>query len=241
MSNKKVDIIEKAYSRMRISGLTVNPGARENKLALGRLERMAARWKKKNICAGYNFEDEPDINSDSGVEEWALDAFEACLAFWLSSDFGKIPPPTLVQEKSTAYSDLSSATATPRQTNYPSRQPRGRGNQRYRRWNHYYLPVQEAPNECATNSMKVDDVDDFTEHFDSYLRDSEEISTYTIEADDGLTIVSDSLTSPDINYRIKAVGNSEDLDDLFLVVKIVATTTTGRIETRLINFSVKVT
>lgn len=229
----KIDIIVGAYDRMRISGITVNPGARENVIALRRLERMAARWQSKNICVGYNFEDQPDLNSDSNIPEEFRDAFESNLAFWLCTDYGKQPSQTLVLEQQSTLSQISSATAIVRPIKHPSRQPIGSGNTlRYNRYQKYYRPPIDAPVSCATIKMSIGDINDFTEHFESYLNGAEVISSYTIEADDGLTIVSDSLTSPDINYRIKADGGIT----AFLQVKIVATTDTGRIETRIINF-----
>ena len=229
----KIDIILGAYDRMRISGITVNPGARENVIALRRLERMAARWQSKNICVGYNFEDQPDLNSDSNVPEEFRDAFESNLAFWLCTDYGKQPSQTLVLEQQSTLSQISSATAIVTRIKHPTRQPIGSGNTlRYNRYQKYYRPPVDAPVSCATNKMNIGDVNDFTEHFESYLNGTEVISSYTIEVDDGLTIVSDSLTSPDINYRIEAVGGVT----AFLQVKIVATTDTGRIETRIINF-----
>lgn len=240
MNNLKIDLINGAYNRLRISGLTVNPGARENALALGRLENMAARWEDKNICAGYNFEESPDLNSDSGIEPKYQDAFESNLAFWLCSDYGKMPAQTLVLEQQLTFSQITSSTANPRQVQYPSRQPIGRGNRRYAHWNRYYSPIAEAPNSCETIKMDVGNINDFTEHFDSYLIIPETVASYTIEADSGLTIVSDSLASPDVLYRIQADGNTENVNDPLLQVKIIATTSTGRIETRIINFTLTV-
>jgi hypothetical protein len=87
--------------------------------------------------------------------------------------------------------------------------------------------------------MLIDDIDDFVEHFDAYLREGETVSSYTIEADSGLTIVSSSLTSPDVDYQIKAVGVNDTTQSQFNQVKIVATTSLGRQETRIINFEIQ--
>lgn len=236
MNNLKIDLINGAYNRLRISGLTVNPGARENALALGRLENMAARWEDKNICAGYNFEENPDLNSDSGIEPKYQDAFESNLAFWLCSDYGKSPGPTLVLEQRLTFSQISASTAIQRQTQYPSRQPIGRGNRRYSHFNKYYNPVSESPISCETIKMNIGDVNDFIEHFDAYLISPETAASFTISADEGLTVVSSSLASPDVLYRIQATGNTENTNDPILKVKIIVTTSTGRIETRIINF-----
>jgi hypothetical protein len=237
MSHLKGDIINSAYSRMRISGITAQPNPEDLEVALKRVEGMAARWFKKNINAGYNFEDEPDPNTPSGLGAGDFQAYESNLAMLLLSDFGKAPHPGLVREASTTFSDLSASTASTREINYPQRQPRGRGNTlRYNRWQRFYRTQAIAPNESATNTMIVGDITDFTEHFDSYLL-TDDIASFVITSDNGLTVVSSSINNADIDYRVQADGSSDgESSDGFQQVKIVMTTTAGRIETRLINF-----
>jgi hypothetical protein len=233
----KVDIINGAYSLMRVSGLTKSPTDEDLELALERLEDMAEEFRGRNICTGYNFEDTPDPNSVHNVERKYWYAYKSNLAARLLADFGKQATPELIAGQRASYSFLSSDTAQVRSTQYPSRQPIGSGNnlRRYS-WRQYYSPVEEAPISCATNKMIIDNVNDFVEHFDAYLNDGEVISSYTIEADTGLTIISSSNATPDINYRIRADGtSSEELNTLFQV-KIVVTTDDSRVETRLINF-----
>lgn len=231
----KIDIINGAYSQMRISGITVDPSAADLVLALRRLEGMANELYGRNICTGYYLEEDPDVNSPSGLDKKFWYAFECILATRLVSDFGKGVQdkidPILFKNASAQMSFLYSATANPRQVQYPGRQSLGAGNARWGR-RKFYTPVAEAPNTCETNRMIVGDIDDFIEHFNSYLITPEEIASYTIEADNGLTIVSDSLTSPDVFYRIKA--------DAVCVSKvtIVATTDDDRVITRIIYFEV---
>ena len=235
----KVDFINGAYTQLRISGLTVNPTPEDLELALDRLEDMAAEFQGRNICTGYNFEDTPDLNSVHNVERKYWQAYKTNLAVRLIPDFGKgqTPDPVLFTQQQASFSFLSASTSPLKQTQYPARMPRGSGNSlRYNRWQRFYRPIAEAPLNCATNKMIIDEVDDFVEHFDAWLNDGEVISSYTIEADTGLTIVSDSNETPDINYRIQAVGGSStELNTLFQV-KIVVTTDETRVKTRLINF-----
>ena len=230
----KIDFINAAYSRARISGLTVEATPEDITLALNRLENMAAQWEGLNICTGYKFEDTPLSTTLHNVPRQFWNAYESNLAVWILSDFGKglQPTTTLVIEQKTSFSQLSAQTAKVRQTQYPSRQPRG-STSRYNRWQ-FYIPVDQAPNECATNTMYLGDIDDFTEHFESYLQLSETIASYTIEAETGLTIVSDSLSSPTISYRISATGDNADS---LVKVTIVATTDDSRVTTRIINFT----
>ena len=233
----KTEIINLAYSLSRISGITSNPSSEDLVLALDRLEDMAEEYEGRNICVNYNFEDTPDLNSLTNIERKYKYAFGANLALRLLSDFGKPATAELVGAAQVGFSFLSASTAPLRQTQYPARQPIGSGNDlRYGGWQRYYIPTGESPLGCRTNTMHVNDVDNFVEHFDAYLNDGETISSYTIEADDGLTINSDSNATPDINFQILASGNAGTRSDSFLQVKIVVTTSDSRVENRFINF-----
>ncbi len=233
----KGDIINLAYSKGRISGLTVQPVAEEIKLALIELEGMLAQYHEKTICLGYKFEDNPDVNSPSGLKVDMRSPVAANLAVVLLTHFGKVPSPELKMEQTGGFSYLSSITAQVRQIRPPSRQPIGSGNSRFfEQWNRYYQPQAEAPISCDTNKMAIGDIQDFVEHFDAYLTTGEDITSYTLEAETGLTITTQSLSSPDVNYRVRADGTNNETDSNVLKVKIVATTTNGRITTRQIIF-----
>lgn len=233
----KADIIIGAYSKMRISGLTVSATPEDTSLALERLEDMAAEFDGRNIITAYNFEDDPDTGSTHNLERKYVDAYKSNLAVRLFPDFGKgmQPDPVLMSQAQQGFSFLSAATAPRRQTQYPSRMPRGSGSTRLNRWNRFFQPVDEAPLSSASVKMVIGDVEDFTEHFDSWLKDVEDVASYTIEAGSGLTLVSDSLETPDVFYRIQADSAATGA----ICVKVVATTDTGRVTTRVINFDVK--
>lgn len=234
----KIDLINKAYARMRVSGLTVSPTPEDVELALDRLENMAEEWFSKNTCVGYNFEENPKPNSVHNVPREFWNAFSSNLACLLLADFGKPASPELLMERRGALSNLQSKTALIQQTDYPRRQPVGSGNDlKYNRYRRYYRPLSRAPISCETNTLKIGDIEDYVESYIDYLQFNEDVTSYTLEADQGLNVVSQSLSSPDINYRIEAngVGSSEKG---FLRVKIVATTSIGRVVTRFVNFEV---
>ena len=234
----KGDIVNAAYSRGRISGLTKQPTPEDLELALRRLENMAQEFFGRNIDVGYFFEDAPDAGTPHNIEEKYWDAFETNLAVRILGDFGKDPIASLVAFQRSGFSFLSASTALQRITPYSNRQPTGSGNRRLNRYRKFYRKPVEAPLSAETNHMLVDDIDDFIEHFDAYLRQDETVSSYTIEADTGLTILSDSLTSPDISYQIQAVGANEQTQTDVSKVTIVIITSLGRQETRIINFEV---
>lgn len=231
----KIDIILGAYSQLRISGITRAPTPEDLETALCRLENMAAEWGTTSDDAGYFFEDEPDPNSPSGLIRGFRHCYETNLAVKLIPDFNKPVPPTLQMEASQSLSNMIGRLAAQRmqQVNYPSRQPIGSGNSyKYSRWARFYRVNGNAPNSSTSDSMFVGDVRDYVEHYDSYLEDGEVISSYTIVVDSGLTVVSDSLSSPDISYRIQGGTSSPNTTDAVYQVTIVATTDTGRVEAR---------
>ena len=231
----KIDFINGAYTRARISGLTKLPTPSDIELALERLEDMAALWQGNNICTGYAFEDTPDPNTPHNVPRQYWSAYKSNLAMLLLSDFGKDPKPSLAAEAAGTFSAMSASTAKITETQYPGRQAVGSGNSiRYNRWSRYYQPVSVAPNECSSIGMVKDDVNDFTEHFDSYLKLAEVIASYTIVSSkpSSLTVSNDANTDSDVTYR--ATANEAGV---FRVI-ITVTTDLGRIETRNINFTV---
>ena len=190
-----------------------------------------------NICTGYNFEDTPSTASLHNLKRSHQRGYISNLAVWMLTYYGKPIPQTLLLQQQSDYSFLSSDTAKVREVQYPSRQPRGSGSTlRWSRWRRYFQPVAEVPLTCASKTMVIGDIDDFTEHFDAYLNEGETIASYTIDSDNGLTISNDTLSSPDVSYRVTATGNNENQSDSLLQVEIVATTSDGRIETRIINF-----
>lgn len=230
----KGDIIDKAYSRARISGLTKIPSGEDVSLALDKLENMAALWEEKHIRTGYAFEDIPDPGSSHNLKRAYWSAYASNLALLLLADFGKDIHPVLAAEASSTFAQLSSMTATVEATNYPTRQPIGSGNRRYTRWNRYFAPAAEVKSNLPTVEMYINDIDTFTEHYDDYLLDSETLSSYTIiNDDDGISISDDSLTSPDITYTLQA-GNTAGVYKLAISV----ITSFGRKLTRVIYFKV---
>ena len=242
----KVDIVNGAFERLGISGITTEPELSEINDGLLRLESMAAEFFNRNMDVGYMFEDSPDPNSESGVPIEYKNAFEANLARRLVPDYGRasMAPQDVIALQNEAVQSLSTMagqTFQVREVVRPNRQPRGSGSTlRYNRWQRYYRPQEKPPISSFTNSLSTGDINDYVEHYDAYLMELEDLQSFTIAADTGLTVVSseiDPTTLADINYRIEA-GTLPTTSNGFLTVRIVATTTNGRVTSRTINFSV---
>lgn len=240
----KGDVINDAYSELRISGLTVDPTPADLELALSTYENMMAYFKARSICAGYSFEDEPDPNTPHNVDRAFWTPMASNLAIRLVPNFNKEEHRRLTMMADSGLSTMSGVSAKnlARQVVYPDRQPRGSGNTlRTNRWARWYRDVVQAPSTCATIRMIIGDIDNFVEHFDSYLKDGEAVASYTIEGTNGLDVTADSLTSPDISYTVEALGAENSTTNSLQQVKIVATTDAGRVETRLIDFELEAT
>lgn len=233
--------INSAYSQMRISGLTVNPGKEDNELALDRLEVMMSELEEsRNICMKYNFEEVPDPNSPTKVKKSYWYMIATNLALRLIPDFNKVVPGTLISLAASSLATASSQSAAQniRQVANPDRMPIGAGTTlRYNKYQRFNREQRIPPPDCETNVIIIDDVDDYRESYIAYLG-GETIASFTIDADRGLTLVSSSNDTPIINYRIKAVDNTVT-SGTWQQVKIIVTTSSGRVDTRLINFEVK--
>lgn len=158
MSYLKGDAVNGAYEELRISGLTVQAGPAENTKALKKLEAMANEYFNRDICISYNFEENPDLNTESGVPPEYQNALEICLAYRLISTFGKgqTPDPILIKNQRGAFSYLSSATAVVKTTQPSPRFPIGSGNtMRGQRYNRFYKPVVDNTS-CDTIEFTQD-------------------------------------------------------------------------------------
>lgn len=228
----KIQLIDRAYSKLRISGLTVNPLPEEVVLALDEMECMIAEWDLVNVCLGYQFEEEPDPNSESGLIRGYENAVQSNLALRLAPDFGK-PSADLMRQASQSYSKISSATAVVKPTPYSPRQPIGEANTlRWNQWQRYYRVDEGAPNDCSTEIMSVNDVTDSQVNYDDYLVDDDSIASMTMDSTNGLDIEYSEFDSSNVSFRVKATKAGTQM------VKISIVTANGLEKTNCLYYSV---
>ena len=243
MAQLKIDIIQQAYSRLRISGLTVNPTPGDVVLALGRMESMAAMFNSRNITTEYRItaNGEPDPSEPTGLEQEFWEMFASNLAIQLAPDFGKEAPPLLVRQASTALSSASSfiASSTIRMVRPSHRTPLGDGSTLRRGTRQrFYRGSVLPPENSELNHMFVGDINDYKEDFTAYLRVDEVITNMDFLANYGLEIMETDNLSPFITYRVKAISQLNG--GPWQQVRIIVTTDLGRKTTRIINFEVAV-
>jgi hypothetical protein len=238
-ASTKGDLINGAYSWLRINGLTVGPTGFDLQTALARLESMMYIFCGRNICTSYNFTQNPDLGDYTNVPPQYNLFIETQLAVFLCADFGKDIPQALALQASSTMSSASGMSSMERlqEVPYPNRMNMGSGNNlRAWRYNTFYRQSPNAPDACSTHTMYIGDINNFTENYTEYLDSGEDVLSYVITSDPGINILSDSLATPVITYQVEAVSQQQSGN--WQQVKIVITTTTGRINTRLINFNI---
>lgn len=238
MAILKIDVINDAYSQIRISGLTINPNPEDITVALIRLDGMMAEFDASNLRLNYQFEEDPDPSTDTGVALAHRQMMATNLAMRLLADFGKpIPQPLFLQANQSLSNSNSIVSAElVNEVQYPNRQPRGSGNTvKGNRWYRYYAQDNTPPTD--SNIIIRGDTRDYKEFFSSVLVDGDEIDTYTITADSGLDIVSSSNDTVSVSYRVNAPNDVQT--DSFRQIKIIISTTNGLQYTRLIDFEIQ--
>jgi len=239
--SSKLDIINGAYSKMRINGLTVNPTPELVAVALDVLEDMMADYDGRAINIGYNFEDVPDVNSPTGVEHTFNLMMKSNLAVNLIPDFGKEVPAKLHVMASVTLSNAvgASAMASISEVPYPNRMPLGSGNTLRNNQRHkFYRAFKENPVSSAVLRLVVGDIEDYKESFHSYLS-GEVIASVVITSSTGLSVVSQSDDGEIVSYRVKA--ESVATSGPHQTIKMIMTSDTGRVDTRVIEFEIATT
>ena len=233
MEQLKVDILNNAYSKIRISGLTVNPNPSDLELSLNRLEDMMHELSEaRGISLGFNFEDDPDPNSNTNIPRYASDGISTLLATRLIPDFNKVVPMQLMQMAAASMSGISGKVARDRlnQINYPYRMPIGSGNRFWPRWSRFYYPTPIPP--LNSIQMTVGDTNSYIYSFEQYLNEGETISSFTANASAGITLNSSAIVGNTINYSITAVTA------LWQTLTLTITTSDSRVNVQVINIEV---
>ena len=232
MSKKKIELIDRAYQKIEVSGVNFNPQPEDVVIEMDELEGMMAEWDSRNICCGYAFEDEPDPNTPSNVPRAFENAVKTNLAVRLTPEFGKDPSQILMMQASQSLSNLSGRSAKFKPIAPPTRQPIGSGNQyNTTKWSRYYRVDKGAPSDCNTKIMAKGDISDCNVNWIEWLGD-EVIASYVIKPSNGLFLQSQSNTETEVSFVVEArMGGTQ-------IVDITVTTDVGTVDKRRFYFSV---
>lgn len=124
----KGEIVNGAYDKLEISGLTSNPNPKEISMGLKNLDAMMAAWTSESIHVGYKLSDsiiDVDPSDDSGLTTESYLAVELNLSCRLAYAFGKAAPPHLLTDAKQMKDMLYSVELIQREQD--PYQPSGRG------------------------------------------------------------------------------------------------------------------
>lgn len=232
MSLTKVEHVNKAYSVLRISGLTTKPSSEDIELGLDELENMMSEFRSRNICSSYVFEDTIDPNTNSEIATEFNNATQKSLAVRLAPYFGKEASQSIQRQATQAVSNWGARTGKTNMINPSNRQPRGSGNTfRFPNWVRFYRFENNAPISCDTFTLKVDEVNFFLVDFSGYLLDGETITSFTTDVTNGIELI--NITQNVDNFNLECKGKSAGYSFITLTI-----TTSTRVNPQRVNFNV---
>lgn len=236
----KGEHINDAYSRLRISGITVNPNASDNEKALERLEDFIAECEGLNMCLNYNFEQEPDPSTRSGIAAQFNNMVASNLAVRLAPDFGKglRMDPELKAQATFSWSNALARTAKVNPSTRSRLSPYGSGNS-LSSYNIRYVEAVPAPISCKTEQLEKGITKSYSESWYDFLDidGGETIASFTIESSSGLTISSSAINA-DADGVDFTVTPSDSGWQRVIIQIITSNSTPNKADERVINFNI---
>lgn len=232
----KGEIATQALKRIRISGLTSEPDPAELVDAIQELDLMVGLWRDSGITAQYYDSPvfgQPSINQVSGVDREHTQAFVLNLAVNLCDLYGKMPTQKLAEQANVAYSSLFSIVMPNREGN--PYLPKGAGSQYayLYRYNQFFGYEETPPTNSDTQVIALSDTYDYTVNWDDWLVEGATVTSYTINASDGLELISHQQQGNEIYFKVTA--KSIGAESIWLQV---TSSQNGRVDNRIVNFNV---
>jgi hypothetical protein len=189
----KIQIVNGAYSVMRISGLTVSPSPEDSALGVQVLDDLMAELSVE-LDTGYiqpiNY-GESDANDDSGLTAETVGPVKKMLARELLANFGK----PITNELNLIYNDglrkLEQLLVNVLPSQNPATLPIGSGNEYDYRSNKFY---SEPNNDDGAQNYYKDEVFQLPIDWSSWLAGVSALTNITYKADSGLNLTEESFT-----------------------------------------------
>lgn len=104
----KRQIIGQAYTAAGLASYAYDLTAEELQAAMRSLDSMIAQWNIRGVRMGYN--STPDMDAESGLPDWAIEAAVLNLSLRLSGSIGKAVTPDTQKAATQAYNAIMAAT-----------------------------------------------------------------------------------------------------------------------------------
>jgi len=199
----KIQLINAAFSELRISGITSGPSNDDIELALEALEDMMRPLCDKYPTLGYNFEEVPDPNSSSGIPAWANNAIQLKLGDTIGARYGKGVD---LKRLGGAMSHLSAKLAqTPAYQN-SSRMPAGRGNSQWQTFSDFMPPYQVA--DPSSEVIGLNDSRFVSVDLGDEFATGEVLASAVVTCDPQLAISGTATSGNTVTFTVEAQGTA---------------------------------
>lgn len=226
-------IVNRALSKLGISGIVAPATPEDMQKALFEMEDMMSEFDSRNICTNFAGEDDPDPATESGIADEFISAASSNLAVRIAPSFGLEAQETTKRQARQSLANWGARTGKTNQINYPFRQPRGSGNTfRFLGWYRYFRIQDNAPVECDTLELRVDERNIFNVDVTGYLRGAETVSSFEQTVAPGLAL--NSITQADGVFTLDVTGVQAG----WHVIRVTFTTSLGRVNPMNLNFNV---
>lgn len=202
----KIDVINRAAARLKISGITVSLNGNEVQEWLYYLDDyMATIASNEYPDIGYLQPDNyggSDANDESGLERWMVKPVSTLLADDISGSYGSLGVIT-PREAIKAHDDLASGLTRIDPAKFAITMPIGQANEYPYRFSSFYRGNNpQEPIVRPTISIGFGEVADYPVDLRSYL-DGATINSYEITTSPGLTVISSAEDSGEIIMRLE--------------------------------------
>ena len=150
MSWTKRQLVEEAYGELALAAYDFDLSPEELNAALRRLDTMMATWLSLGIQVGYSLatgQDDSDLDQDSGLPMYAVEAVYTNLACKIAASKGKALPSSSIKGAKSAYDALilNVAKDQVQQQQLASGTPQGQGRKPWRTINPFVKTPDTSP------------------------------------------------------------------------------------------------
>jgi len=138
----KQDLVNQAFEKIGLASYIYELQPDQIQSALRTLDMMVAAWSAQGVRLGYPLPSSPNtsnLNTDSGLADFAVEAVVANLAIRLASTVGKTAGPDLLKEAKNSENMLLALAGPAPSQRLPNTMPAGAGNKTWRSTNRPFL------------------------------------------------------------------------------------------------------
>ena len=145
----KRQLITQAFEEIGLAAYVFDLTPEQLESALRRMDAMVGGWEAKGVRIAYPLSSSPassDIDADSGIPDFAVEAVYLGLAVRLAAGFGKAVSPETKTYAHQAYNNMALRMEFPTpECQLPQTLPRGQGNKPWRNFGGPFFPAPADP------------------------------------------------------------------------------------------------